>query len=78
MNVVVVDTDIVSFLFKGHPAASLYRSDLTGSALVISLMTLAELDRWPIQANWGEKKRIRLTEHLEPFAVMLSGEEIRM
>ena len=46
MNAVVVDTDIVSFLFKGHPAASLYKSDLTGKALIVSFMTLAELDRW--------------------------------
>ena len=45
---------------------------------MISFLTLAELDRWPIQANWGDSKRIRLTEYLEPFAVMLSGEEIGM
>ena len=41
MNAVVVDTDVVSFLFKGHPSASLYKDDLTGRALVISFMTLA-------------------------------------
>jgi tRNA(fMet)-specific endonuclease VapC len=53
MNAVVVDTDIVSFLFKGHSAAELYAPDLTDRALVISFMTLAELERWPIQANWA-------------------------
>jgi hypothetical protein len=40
MNAVVVDTDIVSFLFKGHPAASLYKAVLTGRAMAISFMTL--------------------------------------
>jgi predicted nucleic acid-binding protein len=70
MNAVVVDTDVVSFLFKGHPSASLYKDDLTGRALVISFMTLAELERWPIQAHWGEAKRDRLMEYLRQFAVL--------
>jgi tRNA(fMet)-specific endonuclease VapC len=70
MDAVVVDTDIVSFLFKGHPAASLYKADLTGRAMAISFMTLAELERWPIQAQWGEAGRERLTEYLKPFAIM--------
>jgi hypothetical protein len=33
-------------------------------------MTFAELERWPIQAQWGEAKRNRLTEYLKRFAVM--------
>jgi len=70
MSAVVVDTDIVSFLFKGHSAASLYQADLTGKALVISFMTVAELERWPIHAKWGQNKRDRLMEYLRPFAVM--------
>jgi tRNA(fMet)-specific endonuclease VapC len=70
MNAVVVDTDVVSFLFKGHSSASLYAADLTGRVLVISFMTLAELERWPIQAQWGEARRNRLQEYLAPFALM--------
>ena len=70
MNAVVVDTDVVSFLFKGHSSASLYTADLTGRVLVISFMTLAELERWPIQAQWGEARRNRLREYLTPFAIM--------
>jgi predicted nucleic acid-binding protein len=70
MNALVVDTDIVSFLFKGHPAASLYKADLTGQAHVISFMTLAELERWPIQARWGEEKRQLLRDYVKPFVVM--------
>jgi predicted nucleic acid-binding protein len=70
VSAVVVDTDIVSFLFKDHAAASLYQADLTGKVLVISFMTVAELERWPIQAKWGQNKRDRLMEYLRPFAVM--------
>ena len=28
MNQLVVDTDVVSFLFKNHPAGALYETDL--------------------------------------------------
>ena len=70
MSAVVIDTDVVSFLFKGHPVASLYESDLKGHAPLISFMTLAELTRWPMQAKWGEEKRRRLTQYVGQFAVM--------
>ena len=32
-------------------------------------MTLAELERWPIEAQWGAAKRGLLVEHLKQFAV---------
>jgi tRNA(fMet)-specific endonuclease VapC len=53
MTSVVVDTDVLSFLFKNHPISALYEADLAGSILLISFMTVAELDRWAIQSRWG-------------------------
>jgi predicted nucleic acid-binding protein len=44
-NSVVVDTDVVSYLFKSHPTALQYLPDLTDRTPMISFMTLAELDR---------------------------------
>ncbi|MGC9973470.1 MAG: PIN domain-containing protein [Bryobacteraceae bacterium] len=70
MNSVVVDTDVVSFLFKNHPIGSRYDSEVAGRSLLISFMTLAELDRWAIQARWGEARRNRLTKYLQPFVVL--------
>ena len=54
MPSVVVDTDVVSFLFKRDQRADLYRPYLEGNLLVISFMSLAELDRWALERNWGE------------------------
>ena len=51
MSSVVVDTDVISFLFKNHPIGSRYDPELAGRSLPISFMTLAELDRWAIQAR---------------------------
>ena len=55
-NSVVVDTDVVSYLFKSHPTAFQYLPDLTDRTPMISFMTLAELDRWVLEARWGEAR----------------------
>ena len=41
MTRVVVDTDVVSFIFKNHPIGTMYERDPAGSTLLISFMTLA-------------------------------------
>ena len=69
MSRLVLDTDVVSFLFKDHPAARFYDAHLAGSTLVISFMTVAELERWAIQSNWGTTRRQWLHRYLEPFVV---------
>lgn len=65
----VVDTDVVSFLFKRDSRAELYRPHLTGKLLVMSFMTVAELDRWSLERNWGETRRARMEEHLRNFVI---------
>ncbi|MBA2446392.1 MAG: type II toxin-antitoxin system VapC family toxin [Chloroflexi bacterium] len=66
---VVVDTDVVSFLLKRDSRAELYRPHLTDRMLVISFMTVAELDRWVLARNWGERRRTALEQHLRNFVV---------
>lgn len=58
MTPVVVDTDVVSFIFKNHPIGRRYEADLAGCTLLISFMTVAELDRWAIQSKWGPAPRM--------------------
>jgi predicted nucleic acid-binding protein len=70
MSGVVVDTDVVSFLFKNHPIGAKYDADLAGRGLLISFMTLAELERWAIQSRWGEARHNWLRTYLQPFVVL--------
>ncbi len=56
----VVDTNIVSFQFKGDSRAALYHPHLVGHSLVISFMTLAELDLWAAVHHWGAARRGQL------------------
>ena len=70
MSSLAVDTDVVSFLFKNHPIGKLYDSELLGKSLILSFMTVAELDRWAIQSQWGEARRNWLTRYLQPFVIL--------
>ena len=63
----VVDTDVVSFLFKSTPEAQLYLSHLAGNLLVVSFMTVAELDRWALHRNWGVRRTARMDARLRRF-----------
>ena len=38
--------------------------------LVLSFMTVAELDRWAIQSKWGKARRTWLNRYLEAFVVL--------
>jgi predicted nucleic acid-binding protein len=69
MTSVLVDTDVISYLFKNDTRAESYRSILMGKLLVVSFMTVAELERWAIQKNWGASRRAKMEEHLRNFVV---------
>ena len=52
MTSVVVDTDVVSFLFKNDSRAQLYLPLLKNRKLLVSFMTEAELEQWILLARW--------------------------
>jgi tRNA(fMet)-specific endonuclease VapC len=76
MNFTLVDTDVVSFLFKGHSAAYLYVPELRDRTPVISFMTLAELDRWVIQSRWGEARLQRFRQYMEGYILVPYSREM--
>ena len=56
MTEIIVDTDVLSFLFKNHSLGQLYDPDLAGRAGGISFMTVAELERWALMYRWGSQR----------------------
>ena len=63
MTAVVVDTDVVSFAFKRDSRARPFRRHLLGNELLMSFMTLAELDQWALRRRWGQATREAYTVH---------------
>jgi len=70
MNSAIVDTAVVSMLFKGDSRALAYRSHIAGKLLGISFMTLAELERWSLERAWGTVRKRELTQHLTHYTVL--------
>jgi tRNA(fMet)-specific endonuclease VapC len=68
-QIVVVDTDIVSYLFKSDTRAFSYRRHLDGRLLYVSFMTIAELEQWALLHRWGARRRAELEAHLDSFTV---------
>jgi tRNA(fMet)-specific endonuclease VapC len=56
MKPVVLDTDVVSFLFKGDSRAQIYLPHLRNRQWLISFMTEAEVEQWALLANWSAKR----------------------
>ena len=64
-----MDTDVVSYVFKGDSRAGLCEAHLVGKLTIVSFMTIAELDRWELQHGWGEGKRVRLRPFLQKYLI---------
>jgi predicted nucleic acid-binding protein len=67
----VVDTDVVSFLFKNHSLAPAYQAILAGRPLAVSLITLAEIEYGMEAKNWGAARRDLMRRFLTRFTLLL-------
>jgi tRNA(fMet)-specific endonuclease VapC len=72
MTQIVVDTDVVSFLFKNHPLGIRYDPELAGGVPLVSFMTVAEVERWALQYRWGEHRLYWLHLYLGRFTATSS------
>ncbi len=68
---VLVHTDVVSYLFRGDTRAERYGRHLDGRRLAVSFMTVAELDRWVRERNWGARRRASLESYMRRFSIYL-------
>lgn len=64
MSIVLLDTNIVSFILKGDSRAHLYEPHLVNNEAAISLMTVAELFQWAGVHKWGEQRTNQLERYL--------------
>ena len=71
----VVDTDVISFLFKDHRLAPDYRSILAGRSLAILLISLAEVEYGMESKNWGASRRELMGRFLARFTPLMPDSE---
>jgi predicted nucleic acid-binding protein len=71
MNVLLLDTNVVSILFnRNHQLRQTCIDIVAGKQLVISFMTRAELLLWPITNNWGDSRRATLEQHIALYLTL--------
>jgi tRNA(fMet)-specific endonuclease VapC len=74
----LLDTDVVSYGFRGDTRADLYRDYLTGTELAVSFMTVAELRRWALVRGWGMSRREQLERYLHRFDIYYANDALCM
>jgi predicted nucleic acid-binding protein len=70
MTTVLLDTNIVSYLFKRDSRAALCAPHLLHRELAIAMMTVAELFQWAAIRNWGEPRVRRLEQRFERYTIL--------
>jgi tRNA(fMet)-specific endonuclease VapC len=75
-DIVVVDTNVISFFLKGDTRAALYRPHLDGRLQIIAAQTRAELELWTLIRNWGRRRRADLHAYLKDFILAEADESI--
>lgn len=73
---VLLDTNVVSYFFRRDSRAAPYEAALIGQARAIAFMTLAELYKWPLERNWGARRRGELEDYLASHVVLPADDEL--
>jgi tRNA(fMet)-specific endonuclease VapC len=72
MSIILLDTNVVSFVLKGDSRAQLYESYLQGQQMALSFMTVAELYQWAAIRQWGKQRIRQLEKTLRETYIVLS------
>jgi tRNA(fMet)-specific endonuclease VapC len=75
-DIVVVDTNVISFFIKNDTRAALYQPYLDDRLQIIAAQTLAELELWTLIHNWGPRRRATLHAYLKDFVLAEADEAI--
>ena len=76
MSSVVVDTDVASYIFKWHSSAQHYADALSGSELILSFMSVAEMRMGALAGGWGIRRRALLERFIEGFIVVYADDAL--
>lgn len=70
MDVIILDTNIVSFLMKGHTLAKIYSPHMTGKLLGVSFMTVGEMFEGAYRQTWDNGKLEVLRSEIKRYLVI--------
>ena len=73
---IVLDTNVVSYIFSGDDRARYYIEQIRGRRALISFQTLEELWYGAFAKGWGERRMHELVRHLEQYEIVWAGPKL--
>ena len=73
---IVLDTNIVSYIFGDDRRAGFYREQIYGERVIISFQTLEELWFGAYLSGWGVRRRQELASFLEQYEVIFPNSQL--
>ena len=67
---IVLDTSVVSLVFKGDPRNDFYLPHMTRQRTVVSFQTVEEVWYGAYKAGWGARQKNELALHLQQYEVV--------
>ena len=67
---VVLDTNVVSYIFSGNDRGRDYLERIRGHVAVISFQTLEEIWYGAYARNWNRRRKDELAAHLEQYEIV--------
>ena len=77
-DIVVIDTNVISYLFKRDTRGVLYKPHIDGRLTMIAAQTFAELELMPLNNNWGSNRYTELHTYLKKFVFVAANETISL
>ncbi len=75
-NILLVDTNVISYVFKKDTRAGLYEPVLDGKLLMMAAQSLAELELMPIVNKWTKKRHTALRTFLKRYVLIEATEAV--
>lgn len=76
MSTLLVDTNVVSYIFRGSVLAGAYRPLLEGHQLAVSFMTVGELYEGAFRAQWSPERLARLEDLLRTTLTVVGATSV--
>jgi tRNA(fMet)-specific endonuclease VapC len=73
---VLIDTNVISYIFKGDARAVAYQSLLDQTPMYVSFQSIAELEVWTRRDGWGKARLERFRNYLSAFEFVPHSSEI--
>lgn len=72
----VIDTDVFSYFLKDDTRADLYKPHTDSQFLIVSFMTVAEVEKWSLRSTWGAQRKARFEKTLRRYHIQNSTRKL--